>query len=88
MLSPGFFIERKDKPISSCFTLPLSNGIEGFKKLYEPITGFHDNPSPQKEEQIFGKVELPMSRAGDSPDQFNIKIFYLGSPESTIKIDD
>ena len=52
------------------------------------MTGFHDNPSPKKEEQICGKAELPRSRAGDSPDQFNIKFFYLGSPESTIKIDD
>ena len=33
------------------------------------MTKFHDNPSPRMEEQICGKVELPRSRARDSPKQ-------------------
>ena len=35
--------------------------------LYTLMTRFHDNPSPQMEEQICGEVELPRSRAWNSP---------------------
>ena len=47
------------------------------------MTRFHDNPSPRMEEQICGKVELPKSRAGDSPtsELYQSKSYMEQSPQ-------
>ena len=33
VLSPGFFIESRDRPFTPYFTLPLSHGKEGSKNI-------------------------------------------------------
>ena len=41
------------------------------------MTRFHDNQSPQMEEQICKMVELQRSHAGDSPDPTHSSEFLL-----------
>ena len=49
--------------MDSLFYLPTEPRKGGFCKYYnKPMTRFHDDPSPQMEEKICGKVEHPEKR--------------------------
>ena len=74
-------MKSRDQQPTPYFTYyPLSHGKEGsiyHFLLYDPMTRFHDNQSPQMEEQICKMVELQRSHAGDSPDPTHSSEFLL-----------
>ena len=65
---PSIFMDRRDRQFTH-FIFPSHWAMES--RVLELIicklmTSFHDNPSPQMEEEICRMVELPRSHTGDS----------------------